>query len=101
MATKAGSSSVSQPSAYVTHAPNEGKPSIVKPVLKKFSPCGCALVCVVKECMKQKSSTMPARFGSRSETIFPVSPRGLKSQNGLAMLPVGPSKVTSGIPGGF
>ena len=27
-------------------------------------------------------------FGSRSETILPVSPRGLNFQNGLAMLPV-------------
>ncbi len=75
--------------------------ALKEPVLKKFSPCGCALVCVVSECTKQKSSTIPARFGSKSETILPDSPRGLKSQNGLAMLPVGPSKVTAGIPGGF
>ena len=40
IATKAGSSAASVPSAYVTQAPIDGKPSIVKPVLKKFSPWG-------------------------------------------------------------
>ena len=38
MATKAGRSSLSEPRAYVTHEPKEGKPSIVKPVFMKFSP---------------------------------------------------------------
>ena len=41
---KPGRSAFSVPKAYVTHAPKDGNPSIVKPVLKKFSPCGCAAV---------------------------------------------------------
>ena len=46
--------------------------------------------------MKQKSSARAPRFGSNSEVILPLSPRGLKSQNGLATFPGGPSKGNLG-----
>ena len=85
----------------MTQAPKEGKPSMVKPVFMKFSPWGWAEVMVWREWRKQKSSAWDPRWGRRSEIILPDLPRGLKSQKGLAMLPVGPSKVTAGMPGGF
>ena len=95
IATKAGRLSHSLPRAYVTQAPMLGKPSTREPVLIWFSPGPCVLVFAVIEWMKHISSASSARFGSRSEIILPLCPRGLNVQGLLIRLPLLPWKVTS------
>ena len=74
---------------------------MVKPVFKSFPP-GDEHWSGYEE-NEQSRNHPPTRpqFGTSSEIIFPLFPRGLNSQNGFAMFPEGPSKVTAGIPGGF
>src|SRR3954470_24884630 len=71
IATNAGRSSASEPSAYETHDPMLGKPSSVNPVLIWFSAGPWVLLLAVIEWMKQRSSASAPRCGNRSEIILP------------------------------
>jgi hypothetical protein len=100
MATNAGRSSVSLPSAYDTQAPALGNPSSVKPVLIWFSAGPCVLLRAVIEWMKHISSTSLARCGSNCETCLPVSPRGRNCHGLRVSAPCSPWNVISLSPPG-
>ena len=72
-----------------------GNPSRVKPVPIWLSAGPCVFDFPVIEWMKHISSARSARCGSRSLTILPDWPRGLKAAMGLMRLPLAPWKVTS------
>ena len=66
---------------------------------RKFSAGPWVLLLLVSEWTKAMSSVSSARWGSMSETILPVSPRGRKWYCGRARFPAGPWNVTAGPPG--
>src|SRR4029077_2082886 len=72
--TNAGRSWLSEPRPYDSQAPRHGKPFIVKPLFI-WNVAGVWFdVFATIECRKVKSSTHPARLGSRSLTHLPLLP---------------------------
>src|SRR5688572_5024131 len=82
MTTNIGRSLFSDPSAYVAHAPVDGRPAIWKPVCRNFD-AGSWLTCsVFIVLIRQMSSTMPPTCCIASLTIVPLSPYGLNVETG-------------------
>src|SRR5262245_40448004 len=77
MTTNMGRSLLAEPSAYVTHAPDEGRPAIWNPVCRNFDAGSWFTCSVFIVLMRQRSSMMPPMCGTASLTIVPLRPYGL------------------------
>src|SRR5919106_3698726 len=82
MTTNMGRSLFSDPSAYVAHAPPDGRPAIWKPVCRNFD-AGSWLTCsVFIVLIRQTSSMILPTCCMASLTIVPLLPYGLNFDTG-------------------
>ena len=88
------------PNPYVTQLPRHGCPESSRPLFIISIAEPWIGLSAYRLWMNARSSTFVARCGKRSDTIFPVWPRGLNFHSGPARLPFSPWKVTSfSVPG--
>src|SRR5688500_7154119 len=80
--TNIGRSRLAEPSAYVTHAPVDGRPAIWKPVCRYFDAGSWFTCSVFIVLMRQTSSMIFPMYGTASLTIVPLFPYGLNFDTG-------------------